>query len=269
MLKIRVIIFLLLIVLILAAGVYAGNYVNWNGGFWLNFPDDWEKVDYRIVDRIFLPTDSTSGTYNYEAVFAPKTSPYLDDAYVVIAFDSIGTLSKQEADSLLKDISNTYKQDIYKSRVVDQMSDLIPGQPRLDLNDKSITVISEMAYRPEAMKKLMMHMKLNDIGMVTLYCYSPDSTFESDKAIFDSVIASLSFENLKEAAAQEELKFTDVGKYDSLDNPSSSLSEEEAAEPVMRFKNWMLAGVIVIIAIGLIWNFVILPRRKKSKEDSD
>ncbi|MFH1700974.1 MAG: hypothetical protein ABIE07_10335 [Candidatus Zixiibacteriota bacterium] len=264
-----VIIFLALAVFILPIGALAGNYVNWKGGFWISYPKNWEKVDYRIVDAIFSPSDASSDAYNYEAVFAPISSQYLDDAYVVIAFDSTGELGKHEADSLLQDISDSYKKDIYKSRVVDKMSDLLPGQPRLNLKEKSITVISEMAFTPEAMMKLLMHMKLNDAGLVTLYCYSPDSAFEDNKPIFDSVIASLSFDNLKEAQAQEELKFTEVGNTENLNESSSEATEEQAAEPVTRFKNWMLAGVLVIISFGLIWNFVIAPRVKKSKEKSD
>lgn len=269
MLKFRVIVFFALIVLAFAAGAPAENYVNWKGGFWLTFPDDWEKVDYRIVDRIFAPSDTSSAAYNYEVVYAPESSPYLDDAYIVVAFDSTGELSEQEADSLLNDISNSYRQDIYKSEAVDYMSDLIPGRPRVDLQNNSITVISEMAYRPEAMIKLLMYMKLNKVGMITFYCYSPDSTFEKDRPIFDSVIASLSFENLKDAAAQEELQFTNVGNSDNPDNSSSFISEEEAAGPIIQFKNWILGIVIVIIVFGLIWNFVVLPRRKKSNENSE
>ncbi len=256
-------IFVISIVLILSTGIMAENYVNWKAGFWLSFPDSWSKVDYKLADRIFSYSDTSRHIFFYEAVFAPTKDKYLNDAYIVITFDSTGELSKKEADSLINDIASSYAEQVYGSRVVQRMSDLVPGRPQVSLKDHTISVMIDMAYSPESKMKNWNFMKLSKTGLINLYCYSPDSSFNRNMPVFEEIVKSLSFDNLRDAAGDQELKFTDIGASIGDNKSIISEAEKEAAEPVNKFKNWILIAVVLIIAFGLIWNFIIQPRIKK------
>jgi len=252
----------------------AENYVNWKGGFWLTIPEGWDKVDYRIVDRFLAMTDTSRDIFNYEVVLAPEASRvFAEDAYLVVTFDSTGKLSSAEADSVLEGIAESYASSVDDAPIVQLMSDLIPGQPRINREEKAISVLSEMAYRPEAMKKLWLYMKLNDRGLISLYFYSPDSTYTQNKPVFDRIVESLSFENLKEAAGSEKATFTDIGG-DDLNDPEiesgTGISKENGkTEEGGSMKNVLLIAVVIIIVFGLIWNFVIAPRTRKKTTQSD
>lgn len=241
---------------------HAKNFVDWKGGFWLTFPDNWEKVDYRIVDQYLYMTDTSQQVFNYEAVYAPKESQvFAEEAYLVIAFDSTGPLTPRQTDSVLESIAASYSAVIDDAWIVQYMSDLVPGRPQIDRTEKTVSVLSEMAYSPEAMRKLYLYMRLNSVGLISLFCYSPDSTFERNKPIFDSIIKSLSFENLKEAS-KEELVFTDVG---GGDGSGAGFSSETG-----KSSGWRIIPYLVLIAVAvfLVWRIVIAPRMKKTKAPS-
>ncbi len=274
MLKIVSTVFVIMMVLMIGTDLSAENYVNWSGGFWFEVPEGWDKADYRLVDRFLSMTDTSKDVFNYEVVMAPTASLFFaEDAYLVITFDSTGPLSKPESDSVLEVIAESYSTVVYDAPVVQLMSDLVPGQPKLNRAERTVSVLSEMAYNPDAMKKLWLYMKLNDRGLISLYFYSPDSTYKQNKPIFDGIVNSLSFENLKKAAEQDDLTFTSVGG-DNLSDPEIDPSQEAsegttAAEGISNIRDILLYAVIVIVVFGLIWNFVIAPRMKKKKTQSD
>lgn len=266
-------ILLFMLILTMAGSLSAENYVNWKGGFWLTLPDDWAKVDYRIVDRFLSYTDTSRAVFDYEAVFAPESLLiFAADAYLVITFDSTGELPKREADSILEAIAQSYGTDVFNAPIVELMTNLDPGKPKINYRERSVSVLSEMAYQPEAMKKLWLYMRLNDRGLISLYFYSPDSTFAGNKPIFDKILTSLSFENLNEAAGDESLTFTDIGG-DSLGDPdvtgrTESFDDPQATKGIGSIKNILIVAVLIIIVFGLIWNFIIVPRTKKKTNQS-
>lgn len=272
--KIISLVLTVLVLSVMGSALSAKNYVNWKGGFWIELPDDWEKVDYRLVDAFLSMTDTSMDVFNYEVLYAPLTSRiFAEDAYLVITFDSTGPLSKPEADSILETIAVSYSTVVFEAPVVQLMSDLIPGQPKMNRDEGTVSVLSEMAYRPDAMKKLWLFMKLNDRGLISLYFYSPDSTYAQNKPIFDKIVNSLSSENLKEAAEQEKLTFTSIGG-DSLTDPEidpdrAGFEETSAPKGVGNIKNILLYAVLVIVVFGLIWNFIIAPKMRKKKTKSD
>jgi hypothetical protein len=268
------VVFVVLMLLATVPDLSAENYINWRGGFWFSVPDDWEKIDYRLVDRFLSFTDTSQDVFEYEAVYAPKSSPmFAADAYLVVTFDSTGFLSKAETDSVLASIADSYSTAVFDAPIVQLMSDLEPGKPKINRGNKTVSVLSELAYRPDAMKKLWLYMQLNDRGLISLYFYTPDSTYQQNKPIFDAIVTSLSFENLKEAAEGEKLVFTSIGG-DSLADPEAGTDATgtegaAATEGISNIKDIILYAVIIIIAFGLIWNFIIAPRMKKKATPSE
>lgn len=252
---------LLLALLTLSASApNAENYVNWKGGFWLEIPDDWEKVGYHIVDRYLAATDTSREVFDYEAVFAPGSAEnFVEGAYLVITFDSTGELNAAEVDSVLTTIAESYSTSVQEAPVVQYMSDLVPGQPHVDREQRVVTVLSEMGFRPEAIRKLWLYMQLNDVGLVSLYFYSPDWTFEQNLPIFEEVVNSLSYENL-EAASKEELVFTDVtGDEDGSGYDLDVSGDEGGGAGIIPYL------VLILIILYLLWRFAVAPRLRRKK----
>jgi len=274
MTKFAGIILMVMGLLMIGPGLSAENYVNWPGGFWFEIPEGWEKVDYRLVDAFLSMTDTSREALDYEALYAPTASAlFSEDAYLVVTFDSTGPLSQKESDSILQDIAESYATDVYDAPVVQLLSDLVPGQPKMNRAERTVSVLSEMAYRPEMMKKLWLYMKLNDRGLISLFFFSLDSTYNQNKPIFDKVVSSLSFENLKDAAEQGKPVFTSVGGDNpgSPDLPAGRTGSEAtgAAGGVSNIRNVLLYAVVIIVVFGLIWNFVIAPKMRKKSTPSD
>jgi len=264
------IIFVLLGLSLMAMPGRAENYVNWKAGFWLTVPDDWQKVDYKIVDHYLALTDTSRDIYNYEAVFAPKSSnPFISEAYLVITFEKAGPYNKHESDSVLLSIAKSYSSDVYDAPIVNYMSDLRPGRPYVDYDKRTINVLTDMAYTPESRRRLWMFMQFNDLGMISLYFYSPDSSYTANRKIFERIVNSLSFDNLREAAGRDSVTFTDVaGKVQSpttqASNPVGS-EEAKTSQPISSILTYIIIVVVAIIIFGVIWNFKISPKMRKKK----
>ena len=271
--RLKYVLMMLMVTAATAGSLSAANFVDWKGGFWFTVPEGWDKVDYRLVDRYLSMADTSRDVFDYEAVFAPASSIFFsEDAYMVVTFDSTGPLTQQGVDSVLNQISESYAEVVDDAPIVQLMSDLVPGKPVISRAEKAISVLSRMAYRPDAMKTLWLYMRLNDRGLISLYFYSPDSTYQRNKPAFDGVVSTLSFANLKEAAGQEALTFTDIGG-DQVASPeaSSDIGEtgSSSARGIAGIRNVILIVVIVVVVIGLIWVFVIMPRMKKKYPPSD
>jgi hypothetical protein len=265
------IVFLLgpLISALFISGASAENYVNWKGGFWFEIPDGWEKVDYMVVDRQLRRLDTSSTIYDYEAVFAPSSSEnFTDDAYLVIRFDSTGELTRRQSDSILNEITGSFNTQVYDAPIVKMMSDLIPGQPQVNRADRVASILIDMAYRPGEFKKLWQYMQLNNRGLISLYFYSLDSTFKANKTAFESIITSLSFENLREAA-KGEFRFTDIGgdnvgepqagSGDQISQQEKDQGSEDSGLPFYYYYSAIFMLILILIIRRL--------RRKKLSEN--
>jgi hypothetical protein len=270
MMKTRIMMTVIAAMLLLGAvgPAAAANYVNWKAGFWFAVPDGWEKVDYMLVDRYLSLTDTSREVYGYEAVFAPASAAiFMEDAYLVVTFDSTGPLSPAGSDSLLNTIAKSYGKDVFTAPIVSRMSNLTPGQPVIDRAARAVSVLTEMAYRPEAKRKLWLYMGLNDRGLISLYFYSPDSTFTRNKPTFDKILQSLSFDNLRQAAGNEQVVFTEVGG-EKIEPPKTEYSDSLGETGTTTSSGGgkariVLYAVIVIIILALGSLFILGPRLKK------
>lgn len=259
----------LAVILCLSATAAGKNYVNWKGEFWLTMPDGWDKVDYREVDRILASTDTSSEVFNYEAVLAPTVSrPFTAGPYVVITFEPSGEMNDAQADSLLRNIAASYADDIFEAPAAARLSDLKPGQPRLNTEERTVQVLSEMAFSNSETSKLWLYLKLNHVGLIAFYMYCPESRYDEIEPLFESMINSLAFEGLKDAAGAESVKFTDVRGNETPPRVTGGNDDTVIAEGVTAVKNWIYIGIGVIIIAGLIWYLVIVPRRKKHQEEN-
>ncbi len=268
MIRFAVIVTVVLIALTAFASVSAENYVNWKGGFWVDIPDAWGKVDYIQVDRILAMADTAAEVFNYEAVLAPISSEtFLSGPYIVITYDETGELSKNQADSVLRDIASNYASDILEAPSSARLADLTPGQPQMSTDDLTVQVLSEMAYQSNNKTKLWLYMKLHQTkGLVTFYMYCPDYLYTETQPVFEKLVSSLSFEGLKEAAGKEDVTYTDVkggdgSKSSLLDANENGTSEEDSG---YMFGIYIIIGVIVV---GVILVLIMKSRRKKNEEN--
>jgi hypothetical protein len=175
------------------------------------------------------------------------------DAYIVITFDSVGALTPEQAAAKLDSIAAVYSRQIYEAPVVQLMSDLVPGKPLVNHAERVMSVLTEMAYTPENKRLLWLYMRCNASGMISLYCYSRELTYQTNKPIFDAIINSLSFEDLQEAGRQN-LVFTEVKGGDG-----SPAATPMAGGSSGRGTTVIIIGVAVAAAVVLV---VMLVRRK-------
>lgn len=253
-------------VLTMAAVAPAENYVNWKGGFWFAVPEGWEKVDYMIVDQLLAMTDTSREVYHYEAVFAPATSKlFIDGAYLVVTFDSTGPLTDRASDSILDYYARSYMSELAQAPVTGGTGDLARGRPLIDRARKAVTVLSDVVVDPQTRRMFLLYMRLNRAGLISLYCYGPDSTFSQHRTTFDGIIASLSFENLREAAGSQKVVLTDVGGDKVAAPEGGSGGTPSSGIMGRKLKNTLLGAVIVVIAGALLWILVVAPRMKKDK----
>lgn len=271
----KLILLTLVVMFLFGGSLSAENYVNWKGGFWLTIPQTWSKVDYRVVDSLLMMSDTSRRAFAYQAVFAPSASKsFVDDAFLVINFDSTGKLAKAESDSLLKAIAQSYSTDVQEAPAINLLTDFVPGKPKINLTERAVSVLNEMTMKSGTVKKLWQYIRFNDVGLITLYFYVPDSTYQKNKPVFDSIVNSMSFDNLKQAAGSDTLKFTDIGgAEDSVTKAASTGQIEKSQIPPAHsaspIKKPYLYAVVILIVLALLWFVVISPRIKKNETPSE
>lgn len=234
--------------------VSAENYVSYEGKFYITIPDDWTQVDYRTVDAFLARNKASTETFQYEAVFAPKTSlPFFAGDYLILNVDSVGEMSQERIDSTLTELKKIFGKSIKYEPVSNLLADLKSSTPVYDEKMKTVSIINRIVENGQPVKKNLLVMKFYDQGIASFYFYSPDSLYEQSHQIFLDIINSFSSENYKDAAPKENLKIADVDKRDyEAENPV----KETASGNNKNLLFWAVAVVLIII---------IITRRKKRK----
>jgi len=235
------------IVLLLAGNVYGGTYVSFKGGYYFNYPDEWEQVPYLTADMFFRRTEIGAEALDYEAVFAPKTSsPFFQTEYLIITTDSLEWLYDYQIDSVVEDMERSFGEDITFRPSWDAPTDLKSNSPVYDKENRIITVVNDIYSANKIAKRNLMVKKFYDKGIANFYFYAPDSLFAERRPVFVSIVNSFSTENVSEAVPEEE------GKV------SSAAQKEE-----LNYRNMLIPiGAAILIALILV---IRLKRAKRLK----
>ena len=204
-------------VIIMGVNANAANYVCFRGGFYIQYPDDWLQVPYLTADMFLSRAAADQSAFNYEAVFAPKSSsPFFASDYLILALDSVEWFYDYQIDSVVDEMNKSFGENIEFFRIEELPSDFRSNQPVYDKNKKVISVVNDILSGDKVVRKNLTVKKFYDKGVANFYFYSPDSLFERSRAVFDGIVNSFSTENIQRAIPKEEGKIGD-GKSDSLD----------------------------------------------------
>lgn len=221
----------------------ARNYVSLNGGFYIAYPDDWVQVDYNTVDVFLTINRAGSPIFNYEAVFAPDSSrPFIAGQYFILTLDTVGELDSQGIDSVLAEMEKTFGKGIKYYPVGDMQSDLKSRAPEYDRERKIVSVLSDIVYRGETQKKLLLMTKFYSRGIATFYFYSADSLFEQSRARFEEIVLSFSTEDIAAAFPPEEVSVADVETGETTEDEKESSGYLTVGAPII-----VLFAIIIIV----------------------
>lgn len=237
-----------------ALTVSAENYVSYEGKFYITIPDDWTQVDYRTVDAFLTRNQASTETFQYEAVFAPKTSlPFFANDYLILNVDPVGEMSQESIDSVLTELKKIFGKSIKYDPVSNLMADLKSSTPVYDEKTKTVSILNRIVEKGQPVKKNLLVMKFYDQGIASFYFYSPDSLYEQSRQVLLDILNSFSTENYKDAAPKENLKIADVDKRDyEAENPVRKTASGNNKNLLF----WAVAAVLI---------FIIIARRKKRK----
>lgn len=244
----KTIIGILFLTMVLVTTSMAGTntYVSLKGNFYIIYPDDWAQVDYRLVDAYLLSDKVDKPILDYEAVFAYKDAPFFfSREYLVLTVDTVGDLKEWQIDSVLIELVRSFGKKVQYNKTADYLVDPEPNLPSYDTLTKTVSILNEVNGQGQNLKKNLLMMKFYDRGIATFYFYSPDSTFETSKFLFERIISSFSTENVEAALPKESFKVADL-----------EVGESAAGRETKKSKN-----IYLYIGAALVLLIIILIRR--------
>ena len=221
----------------LAVCAVAEPYVSFNGGFQIDIPADWNRVDYKTVDYFLSRTGGGRTIMNYDAVFAPTASkPFFSNQYMFVTVDTSGPMDEHSVDSTLYVLSSSFT-------------------PVFDKERRVVSILSDITEKGEPLKKHLLMMKFYERGIAYFYCYAPDSIFEASKGTFTAIVESFSKPTKNVVVPNEELKIADLSK--NATTPESAAEQEGGGR-----KYYPFIPIPVLIVI-----IVILARRRRRRRE--
>jgi len=190
---------------------------------------------------------------DYDAVLAPKddTKPFYEGPYAIITIDTSGEYSQKRIDSVLNELTTMFSEDARYFPLGDYMTDLKANSPSYDRNEKIISVLNTLTQQGDTFKKNLILFKFYDRGLITMYCYAPDSSFDGVLDTFVSMARSISTDDVQAHLPKENLKMADLEHREGYESESNRGSW-------MNFLIWMIAALIVVFIV------VRMIRRKKN-----
>ncbi len=248
----HIILGLLVLLVVVPASVGASQtYVSFKGNFYISYPDDWAQVNYELVDAFLLRNKAGKTILDYDAAFAVKDAPqFFSKAYLILTVDTVGAFTQKQVDSVLKKLSREFGEDVKYYPVADFLTDIKTNTPSYNKQTNTISILSDIIEQGKVIKKHLLVMKFYEKGIANFYFYSPVSTFEENKKVFEQIVSSFSTENVEAALPKETVKVADI------EIPDASGQNERQA----RKKIYLYLGVALLLVI-----LIVLRRHFKKK----
>ena len=239
----------LLVLMVTGACLADQTFIDWRGGFYFHYPDDWHEIEYRQVNTFLGLQNVSRDEFDYDVALAPNdTLPFWETPYVFVSSFESGKLTKAEIDSALKSISSEYGADCVNGN-------WSTGDYKLELAkpvyDKSIPAVAVRdVFRIQGAEKMFLQMRVfHDKGIAVFSCYAPDSVYKDVEKDFIKMATSISTEDLHEVAPKESTQFVDLSQREvqKAEHPTDS---DKTAESSTHEYSWLiiLLGVVVLVA---------------------
>ncbi|MCX6828895.1 MAG: hypothetical protein NT002_06380 [candidate division Zixibacteria bacterium] len=254
-------------VMVVPSALPGNTFVDWRGGFYVSYPDDWFHVPYSTVD-IFLQTQGIDpNRFDFDAVLAKKTDqPFFLEPYVFITLTADWQLDGREIDSALKSISAQYGKDYVEGSLKTADVVFTFDRPVYDRSLNAVAVVKPITT--DVANKISMEIrKFYEKGCAVFLCYAPSEMYESAKPIFISMLNSFSTRDLDKVAPKESLKVVDLSQRKaSSAGQIESESDGDDADGSGGNKT-IIISLIVLVVLGAgilsIW-----ANKKKKTADS-
>jgi len=244
----------MLVILLGSISAIAGNFVSWKGGFHITIPDNFEQIDYRVVDSVLVTNRADRSVFNYEAVFADSSAePFTAGEYFIINVDSTGELSKTRRDSVLDNLGDSFGRDVGYYPITEFVTNLSTNFPTYDRDLQMASVIAAVSQPDGSVKRNLMLMRFYEHGIATFYYYAPDSIFEAGVDRMREIVASMSTENLDAAVTHEKPKITEARPSDK---PETTQQDEDDSTTIVPY----LVLVVILVVV-----LAVQIKKRKSK----
>jgi hypothetical protein len=230
----------------------AKTYVSLNGGFYIEYPDDWYQVDYLTFEAYLVEMGAEVSSFDYEAVFAQDRPGMFDQhAYLILAVDTIGALTEQQRDSVLQDMNTMFDEDIQYAPTGSSIAALKTGEPVYDRETQTVSVLNDIVDAGQVVKKNVYVMKFYDRGIANFFFYAPDSVYAEVQPVFQEIVSSFSTENVRERLKEENVRLADADRVTGNDGAPTFMA--------------LLPYIVLILAIlFIVVRFI--SRKKKAKQ---
>ena len=245
-----IIIALLLVALVSVGNNKAETYVSFNGGFYIQYPDDWTQVSYLTADVFLSRSSKDKSILNYEAVFAPKTSsPFFANDYLILTIETMDWLYEYREDSIVEEMKQGFGEGIEYFPSWDKPGDVKTNQPVYDQEHRILSVVNDIVEGDKVVKKNMLVRRFYDKGVANFYFYSLDSVFEQSQTKFREIVKSFGTENVQQQLPQEKVKVaSDVGSDRTID-----------------IKTMLIAIGLAVVIVGAILFHMRAAAKRKEK----
>jgi hypothetical protein len=244
-------IMLLVAALVTTAGAEQ-QFVSWNGGFYIMYPDEWAQVDYWLFDSYLLESDTLdSSMFAYEAVFAQRDVPhFFSGEYLILSIDTVGQLKDWQIDSVLIDLVESVGEVARYNPISEFLAHPQLGVPSYDTANQTVAILTDIPGT--TVKKNLTVMKFYNKGIATFYFYAPDSVFDASKQRFEQILTSFSTD-IESALPKESLKVADLKETDGQKGDAGKGGESK--------KTYLFYAVAILLILVVVIRFT---KRKRS-----
>ena len=219
----------------------ADTFVSYNGKFNFTYPETWAQVDYTTAEY-YLTHGDEKVEVDFEAVFSEKqTRVIFHGQYLILTVDTVGSMTSEKVDSVLKDLSNEFNRPIKEVSPEDFLSGSLVDTIAFDRTNNLVGIESEVAGDETGPRVNLLVMKLYEYGIANFYFYAPKVEFVPSLPIFRDMVMSFSTETIKNTSP-EEVKVADLEDKDS-----------NTGLPIA-----VLCGLVVVL-------IAVIARRKRSR----
>jgi hypothetical protein len=255
------------IAFIFIAPCYANLFVDWRGGFYVNYPNDWFHVNYQTVSKFLLTQGVNSDQFDYDAVLAQKSEGlFFNNPYIFIVSHPMEQMNQKIIDSVIKSISEEHESAVMTASL-NSNATLERNKPIYDKALNAIAIETKIVT-PVADKVSLDIRKFHDKGMAQFLCYSPRDMYEQARPIFLSIVNSFSTKDIDKMAPPESLKVVDLADRKDASNIESDIKID--ADGKADFNSEIASSsdekkYYILILAGLIIGAILIFAKKRKK----
>jgi len=262
--KIAIHILTILAIILAAASTTSGNtYVDWEGEYYIEYPDDWTEIPYKRVVSFLLSQKVNPDNFTYRLAVSEKAEePVFGGVYMFISTYEVGKFTDRQIDSTLAAIDEANGIKHITTSLAETTRRFSSRQPVYDESQKAVVIYDKIADAVTNNVLLEMR-KFYDNGIVVFFCYAPSDRFESVRPRFLTILNSFSTENLDQfAKSSGEVNIVNVNNRTAADISGSNSETDSADAP----RNDLLETIlIVLLAVIVLFGICYVITRKKKK----